>query len=110
VLEIEPYHSEAIQYLKEMYEKRRNWESLIDIHKREIETFESEEEKVAGLKNVAQLATDRLRKPEVASELWLEVREVAPEDLDALNALETLYEKSRDYEALAEVLEKKGPL
>ncbi len=110
VLEIEPYHGDAIAFLKEMYEKRRDWENLIDVHKREIETFETDEEKAQGLKEVAQLATDRLRNPDVATELWLEVREVAPQDTDTLDALETLYEKKREYEPLAEILEQKIPL
>ncbi|MFU8805684.1 MAG: tetratricopeptide repeat protein, partial [Bradymonadaceae bacterium] len=110
VLEIEPFHPKAISFLKEMYEKRRDWESLIEIHKREIETFETQEEKAAGYKEVAQLATDKLRKPDVASELWLEVRRFAPQDSDALDALETLYEKNRDYEALAEIIEQKVEL
>ncbi|MBA2660875.1 MAG: tetratricopeptide repeat protein, partial [Bradymonadaceae bacterium] len=107
VLEIEPFHGPAIQFLKEMYEKRRDWEKLIDVHKREIDTFETSEQRAAGYKEVAQLATDKLRKPEVATELWLKAREFAPDDRDALDALETLYEKNRDYEALADVLEHK---
>ncbi|MGM0556878.1 MAG: hypothetical protein ACQEVA_10915, partial [Myxococcota bacterium] len=107
ILEIRPHHKGALSFLKEMYEKRREWEKLIDVHKQEIETLETEEEKAEALKEVAELASDRLRNPEVATELWLEVREVAPEDMDALDALEKLYEKSRDYEKLAEVLEQK---
>ncbi|RAL22930.1 hypothetical protein DL240_08540 [Lujinxingia litoralis] len=107
VLEIEPFNADAITFLKEMYEKRRDWESLIDVSKREIETLESDEARAEGLKEVARLATDKLRKPEVATELWLEVRAVVPQDADALDALETLYEKNRDYEALAEILEQK---
>src|SRR5699024_8941044 len=94
ILELRPHHAGAIAFLKEMYEKRRNWEQLIEVHKQEIETFESDAEKAAGFKLVAQLASDKLRKPEVATELWLEVRRFAPEDPAALDALETLYEKS----------------
>ncbi len=110
VLEIEPLHGPAIAFLKEMYEKRRDWESLIEIHKREISTFDDPADKVAGLKEVASLASDKLRKPEVASELWLEVRAIAPQDADALDALESLYEKSKDYGALGEILEQKAEI
>lgn len=107
VLEIEPYHSGAIEFLKEMYKKRREWEGLIEIHKREISTFDTDADKAAGLKEVAQLATEKLRKPELAAQLWLEVREVAPDDPEALEALEGLYERTKDFEALAEILETK---
>lgn len=107
ILELRPHHLGAISFLKEMYEKRREWEKLIDVHKREIDTLETDAEKAEGFKEIAQLASDRLRDAEVATELWLEVRQLAPEDPAALDALETLYEKSRDYEKLADILEKK---
>ncbi|MEZ4459655.1 MAG: hypothetical protein R3E66_07960 [bacterium] len=110
VLELDPYNVEAIEFLKDMYEKRREWEKLIEVHKREIETFETAAEKAAGLKLVADLATDKLRKPEVAAELWIEVRKHAPQDPDALEALEKLYEKTKDYAALAEILQTKSEL
>lgn len=110
VLELDPYNVDAIEFLKDMYEKRREWEKLIDVHKREIETFETAVEKAAGLKLVADIATDKLRKPEVAAALWIEVRKYAPEDSDALDALEKIYEKTKDYESLAEILETKARL
>jgi len=110
VLELDPFNADAITFLKDMYEKRREWEKLIEVHKREVETFESAAEKAAGLKLIADLATDKLRKPEVAAELWIEVRKQAPEDADALEALEKLYEKTKDFAALADILETKARL
>jgi tetratricopeptide (TPR) repeat protein len=110
VLEIDAYHPEALAFLKEMYEKRRDWEKLIDVHKREIETYETDEEKAAGLKEVAQLASDRLRNNEIATELWLEVREFAPQDPDALDALESLYEKTKAYDELGDILDQKADI
>lgn len=110
VLELDAFNADAITFLKDMYEKRREWDKLIDVHKREIETFETAAEKAAGLKHVADIATEKLRKPEVAAELWIEVRKQVPTDADALEALEKIYEKTKDYAALAEVLETKVSL
>lgn len=110
VLEIDPDHSEALEFLTEMYEKRRDWKKLVDVRRRSVEALEDEEQKLAGLKEVAELASEKLRKPDVATELWLQVRENAPKDRDALDALEQLYEKDRDYEKLAEVVEQKVEL
>jgi len=110
VLEIDPHHPDALEFLTEMYEKRRDWEKLVDVRRRSVEAIEDEEEKIEGLKEVAELATDKLRKPDTATELWLEVREVAPEDREALDALEELYEKARDYGDLAETVEQKVEL
>jgi len=110
VLEIDPHQPEALEFLTEMYEKRRDWEKLVDVRRRSVEAIEEEHEKIGGLKEVAELATDKLRKPDVATDLWLEVRELAPEDREALDALEQLYEKARDHERLAETVEQKVEL
>ena len=110
ILEIEPHHEEALEFLQEMYEKRRKWKRLVSIRRRQVETIDDEDERIARLKEVAELASDRLREPDRATELWLDVLERAPEDRDALDALETLYEKSRDYEALADIVEQKAEL
>lgn len=110
VLELDPVNADAIEFLKEMYEKRREWDKLIEVHRREIDQFESDAEKAQGLKLVAELATDKLRKPDVAAELWIEVRKYAPEDPEALESLEKLYEKTKEYEALADILEVKARL
>jgi tetratricopeptide (TPR) repeat protein len=106
VLEIEPHHEEALDFLTEMYEKRRDWKKLVDVRRRAVEGL-ANEERVAELKEIAELASEKLRKPDVATELWGEVREVAPEDRDALDALEDLYEKARAYQDLADVVEEK---
>jgi tetratricopeptide (TPR) repeat protein len=36
VLELDPEHTQALAFLKQMYEKRRDWEKLIAVHQREI--------------------------------------------------------------------------
>jgi tetratricopeptide (TPR) repeat protein len=46
-----------------------------------------------------------VKKPEVCVDLWAVVLENDADDLDALNALSQLYERARDYEKLASVLE-----
>lgn len=109
VLDIDPYHEQALEFLTEMYENRRDWENLVDVRRRKVELLE-EPERTEDLKEVAELATERLRDPELATDLWLEVRESQPDDRDALDALEQLYEKSRDYESLTDVLETKVEL
>lgn len=110
VLEDEPSHVEALTQLKDLYERRREWEKLIEIHKREIDALEDQAAKVERLKEVADIATNKLRKPSVASEIWGEVLDVSPGDGDALDALDGLYEREKDWANLAKVVERKGEL
>ena len=110
ILEIAPHHPASLQFLKENYGKRREWEKLIDVYKREIETLEGREARLAAFKEVAQIASEKMRDPDPSIELWLEALKRDPRDADALGSLEALYEKKRDYEALAGVLERRVKL
>ncbi|MCA9583171.1 MAG: hypothetical protein KC416_15335, partial [Myxococcales bacterium] len=104
VLELDPHNAEAIERLKEMYEKRRDWEGLIGVMRREAEMLD-EGERLSRYLEMAALATERLRKPNVCIELWELVRKAEPGHPEALEALVTLYERSREWEPLTHVLE-----
>lgn len=106
VLDVDSNNPTAIQYLREMYEKRRDWEKLISLSRREAEALDSGAERAAKFKQIALLATEKVKKPEVCVDLWAVVLDNDPEDVDALNALSQLYERSREYDKLADVLQK----
>ena len=106
IIEVSPGHPQAVEYLIQMYEKRRDWEKLIALRKGQAEGLASGTARVAALKELANLATEKVRKPEACIDLWAVVVDNDPEDLDALNALSQLYERARDYEKLADVLYK----
>ncbi len=104
VLEVAPNQPAASAYLREMYEKRRDWEKLIQLSVREASALPAGAERAAKYKQIALLATERVKKPEVCIDLWAVVLDNDPDDVDALNALSQLYERSRDYVKLADVL------
>lgn len=106
LLALEPDDEAAKAYLREMYEKRRDWEGLIALSKREAEALPPGPERTEVLRQVAELATEKIKKPEVCIELWDEVLQSDPEDAQALAALVQLHERGRNYEALCDVLEK----
>ena len=107
VLELEPSNQEAIDRLKEMYEKRRDWERLIEVMKLEGEGFDPDA-RLGRLVEVAELATERLRKPAICIELWQNVLEQEGYHEGALAALAGLYERAREWEPLADVLERQS--
>lgn len=110
VLEVEPANPAAIDYLRQMYEKRRDWEKLIQLKTNEANQYEQGPVRSAAFKEIAQLATERVKKPEVCIDLWAVVLENDPEDADAIDALAQLYERARDYDKLADVLEKQAQI
>ncbi|MDH3727652.1 MAG: hypothetical protein OER77_08985, partial [Myxococcales bacterium] len=104
LLELDPNDVDALGRLKQMYEKRRDWEKLIRTMQREVELL-PEDDQLIRYAEMADLATQRLRKPEVCIELWQKVLEGDPQNPNALTNLAQLYERARQWEPLAHVLE-----
>ncbi|MFO0681411.1 MAG: tetratricopeptide repeat protein [Sandaracinus sp.] len=107
VLEHDSHNLQAITQLKEMYEKRRDWEKLVRVMEREVELMD-ESDRALRYVEMAQLATERLRKPEICIDLWQKVRQYDPDQHDALVALSGLYERAREWKPLADVLERQA--
>ncbi|MBW1830772.1 MAG: tetratricopeptide repeat protein, partial [Deltaproteobacteria bacterium] len=104
LLEHDAQDVDAIERLKQMYEKRRDWEKLIRTMQREVDLL-PEDDQLMRYAEMAELATQRLRKPDVCIELWQKVLQGDSENPNALNNLAQLYERAREWEPLAEVLE-----
>ncbi len=110
VLEVDPANREAIEYLRQMYEKRRDWEKLIQLRTGEAKELPQGAARTEAFKEIAKLATERVKKPDVCIDLWAVVLENDPEDADAIESLAQLYERARDYEKLADMLEKQAEI
>lgn len=106
LIEVDPEDVDAKIYLKEMYEKRRNYDALIALLRREADAILGPSERAEAYRQIAELATEKVKKPEVCIPLWLAVLDGEPDDPQALDALAQLYERGRDYEALCDMLER----
>src|SRR5690606_6217972 len=104
VLELSSHDLEAIENLKGMYEKRRAWEPLVRVMQREAELLDPADRGIRYVE-MADLATQKLRKPEICIEMWELVLSAEPGHPQAIEALSPLYERAREWEKLAGVLE-----
>ena len=103
VLEIDPDHAGAIDFLKSRYEQRRDWEKLLGIMRREARRAPESEQLEAYL-SMARLAADKIKKPEICIDLWEQVLARDPGNMDALTQLSGFYERAKDFPKLAHVL------
>ena len=110
ILEIEPTNLEAISYLKQMYEKRRDWERLLAVLRQEVARITDPVEQARRWAEVAKLATEKLKKAPISIELWSKVLELSDSDPEALGELEKLYEREKRWEDLATILHKQVAL
>jgi tetratricopeptide (TPR) repeat protein len=106
VLAIDENNELAIEHLRATYEKRKDWEKLIRLMRREASVLEVGFDRSAKFAEIARLATERVKKPDVCIELWEEVLAGDPDNVEALNSLPGLYERNKEYGKLADVLER----
>jgi tetratricopeptide (TPR) repeat protein len=110
VIALDPDNGAAIEYLRQMYEKRRDWEKLLGLQRREAERLPAGGERAAKFLEIAKLATERVKKPEVCIDLWREVIASDESNAEALGALAGLYERTKDFDQLAQVLERQAEI
>ncbi len=101
ILAIDGEHAQAIDFLRQSYEKRRDWEKLIGLLRREAAALPEGGDRAAKYLEIAKLASERVKKVDFCIELWDEVLANDPENPEALNALAGLYERHKDYQAFA---------
>ncbi len=106
LVHVAPGDREARERLEELYRKRRAWPQLYDLFERELAASDGSE-RVAILKEMAQLAAERLNRGADAVKLYREVLELDPTRGEVLDALERYAERNRDWPTLADVLERR---
>jgi tetratricopeptide (TPR) repeat protein len=106
IVALDPTDGDALGQLKELYTRRRAWRPLFDVSRREAERLTGAAHRDA-LVELAKLAAEKLGANVDAIGLWREALAIDPHTPGALDALERLTERERDFAGLAEVLEQR---
>jgi len=106
LLKIAPDDAEAHERLEDLYRKRRAWDKLFELYSADLEKAEGSA-KLSLLKELAQLAAERLNRGAEAVELYKRILEIDPARGEVLDALEKYAERAKDWPTLAEVLERR---
>jgi tetratricopeptide (TPR) repeat protein len=106
LLKVAPRDPESMERLNELYRKRRAWSQLFDLLSLQVDDLTGPQ-RVSVLWELAQLAADRLHRPEDATRLYRQLLELDETRVDAIDALEKHAERNKDWETLAFVLERR---
>ncbi|MCE7890335.1 MAG: hypothetical protein DYH12_11650 [Sorangiineae bacterium PRO1] len=106
LLGVDPTDAEARERLAELYKKRRAWPALYELYEREVGALTGSA-KIPLLTEMAQLAAERLNRGADAVELYKQILAIEPGRVEVLDALEKHAERSKDWQTLASVLEKR---
>ncbi|MGE3633236.1 MAG: hypothetical protein AB7P00_25280, partial [Sandaracinaceae bacterium] len=107
VVEIDPDNREALSALKDIYQKKRTWNKLYDVLSREAALASDPSARLANKLELAEIAGKRLHRHADAIQLWKEILEQDPNADGALDNLQKLAEREKDYATLAEVIERR---
>jgi tetratricopeptide (TPR) repeat protein len=105
ILDADPTDAETSGRLKDLYARGRSWRQLLDVYRRELPHVSPDEQR-KRLREMAQVAGERLNDIRESIMLWNRVLAIADSDPDALAGLATLYERERRWPALVEILDR----
>ncbi len=104
IVRLQPDHAEALGLLKDIYTRKRKWEALIGVLGREAELESDPEARLEKRIEMAELCAERLHHHAHAIALWKDVLAEDPESERALDSIERLAEREKDWETLVDVL------
>jgi len=117
VLEEEPAFLPALDALEKQSERDKDFRSLAEVLERRVDLAPDDAQRLQVLQKLGAVYTDRLVDSEGASRTWTRVLELSPTHPKALRALRdrylethdldsltAMYDRTQDYEGLAEVL------
>jgi golgin subfamily B member 1 len=94
VLELDGDNQQAIEHLLVVYEKRREWEKLIELKEKELDRA-PEHERGAKVIEVAKLAT-KVKKPDITTYWWEKVLEYESMHAEALAELAKRHKRTKE--------------
>ena len=106
LMAVVPDDTEALDRLNELYRKRRSWGALYDLLAKEA-AKKTAGQRTALLKEMAQLASERLHRPDDAVQLFRQILDEDEDRIEVLDALEKHAERSKDWATLAYALERR---
>lgn len=107
VVEKEPQNREALVLLKDIYTKKRAWKQLFDVLRVESELASDPDVRQAHRIELARIAGERLHKASDAIQMWKEVLAHDASFGEALDSLEKLADREKDWPTVADVLERR---
>ncbi|MBN2575951.1 MAG: tetratricopeptide repeat protein [Deltaproteobacteria bacterium] len=105
ILSLDPREPVALRNVVESYEKSERWADLAPLLQNQIESTETETEKIGLLRRVLTIQMEKLGDLPAASLAATQILKFLPGDNDALLQLEAILEKSGDKPRLVKMLE-----
>ena len=92
------------KHIARIEKRARMWDNMVRVQEAELERTVDPNKRLDILKRLTQVYRDRQVNPERAIQLYNEILEYSPSDVQATRALTALYDRAGDYPAVVEML------
>ncbi len=104
VLALQTHDADAIESLEELYTNAEDWAAMVEVLDRKVEITEDPYDRVSILFRIAETNEEQLGDAASAQSAYQRVLEVQPDNIDAFQQLERLYEAGEQHMELVELL------
>jgi len=108
LVDIEPAHAEAIQFLSEGYEQKGDWQSLYLLTTGAIEATWDPAARLDWTRRAVAIAEERLRSPDLVLDAWERLWNLGDFPEEAASALSEAYRRGARWDRLATFLKKQA--
>ena len=98
---------DALNALESLYAQTEDWENLSENYGVKLQLTSDDNEKHTILKEMARIQENNLKHYDEATQLHVQILDIFPEDEEAMDALERLYQGQEAYDDLADILRRK---
>lgn len=92
------------KHIARIEKRARMWDNMVRVQEAELERAVDPRKRLDILKRLTQVYRDRQVNPDRAIELYNEILELSPNDVQATRALTALYDRAGDHEQVVEML------
>lgn len=92
------------KHIARIEKRARMWDNMVRVQEAELERTVDPAKRLDILKRLTQVYRDRQVNPERAIELYTEILELSPNDVQATRALTSLYDRAGDHARVVEML------
>ena len=104
IIELDDMNEQALEALERLYRNTEDWASLLDVFHKRIDLAADDDERINLYVQMAGLFEEQLAEPAQAIESYRAILDIDGENLDALQAIDRLYEAAEEWGELAEII------
>jgi tetratricopeptide (TPR) repeat protein len=108
IRENEPRVRDAVDALSRLLAEAGRWEELLDIIRAEAETTKSKAKTIEGYQRIAEIYRVRVGDLNAAALAYVKVLELSPDDAQAMDALDDIYQRQERWSELVPLLQRRA--